>query len=114
MFKYNCGGCLGNATFIWKVGNEIDQTKQIKAITEARKMIPKFEKAAFAKEIRNKYCKITSGGITPVVRRNLVEFLTGQISRYHIFCVLNFLVNAAFSNFGIILRASVTASICLV
>ena len=84
MFKYNCGGYLGNATFIWKVSQDVDLTKQMNAISNSRKMVPTFEKASFAKEMRKKYHKIA--GITPFLRRSLVEFLTGKIPR----CVLNF------------------------
>ena len=79
MMKYNCGGYLGNATFIWKIGAEVDFNQQMNTVLEARKMVPTFEKASFAKEMRTKYNKIA--GITPVVRRNLVEFLTGKIPR---------------------------------
>ena len=42
-------------------------------------MVPQFEKEAMAWEMRQKFSKIT--GITPVVRRSLVEHLTGEIPR---------------------------------
>jgi len=52
--------------FIWKVEDIINQKKQIDVISSVRKMVPSFEKAVVAKNMREKYCKITA--LTPVVR----------------------------------------------
>lgn len=80
MFKYNCGSHLGNAVFIWKIGDKLDLTKQSETLVMTRKLVPTFEKESLAREMRKKYEKIAN--ITPVVRRSLVEFLTGKIPRY--------------------------------
>ena len=79
IFKYNCDGALGNGNFIWKIeeDNTGNQSKQIATITEVQQMVPRLEKAALAREIRKKYFKIS--GMSPVVQRSLVHFLTGQI-----------------------------------
>ena len=42
-------------------------------------MVPQFEKLAIAKEMREKYSKIS--GLTPALRRNLVQYLTGKIPK---------------------------------
>jgi len=42
-------------------------------------MVPQFETAAMAREMRSKYTKIS--GIKPAVRRSLVQYLTGKIPR---------------------------------
>ena len=53
----------------------INQTLQYKTVTETEKMIPKFECRLTAK-IMKKIFYIAA--ITPVIRRNIVEFLTGR------------------------------------
>ena len=50
---------------------------QIATIDKVRSMVPKFECAAIAKDMRSKYSKIA--GVTPAVRRSLVQYLTGKI-----------------------------------
>ena len=54
----------------------INQTLQYKTVTETEKMILKFECRLTAKIMREKYANIAA--ITPVIRRNIVEFLTGR------------------------------------
>ena len=44
MYRYNAGGQNGNITFIWKIGDEIDQTQQHKTVKEVEKMIPIHER----------------------------------------------------------------------
>jgi len=66
-------------TFIWKVGDIINQNLQILTIDKVRKMVPQFETAAMAREMRSKYTKIS--GIKPAVRRSLMQYLTGKIPR---------------------------------
>ena len=44
MYRYNAGGQNGNITFIWKIGDEIDQTQQHKTVKEVEKMIPIYER----------------------------------------------------------------------
>ena len=63
--------------FVWKVpdGN-LDQTLQHRCVSQVQKMIPTFENRTTASIFWKKYVKIM--GITPVVRRSLVEFLTGK------------------------------------
>ena len=64
--------------FVWKVPDgSLDQTRQHRSVNDVQKLIPKFESRATAAIFREKYSKIT--GITPVVRRSLVEFLSGKI-----------------------------------
>ena len=77
MYKYNAGGQNGNITFIWKIGDEIDQTQQHKTVKEVEKMIPIYESRIEAKETREKYSNCAS--LTLVLRRNLVPFLTGKV-----------------------------------
>ena len=77
MYKYNAGGQNGNVTFIWNIGDEIDQTQQHKTVKEIEKMIRIFESRIEAKEMRGKYSNCAS--LTPVLRRNLVQFLTGKV-----------------------------------
>ena len=38
MYKYNAGGQNGNITFIWNIGDEIDQTQQHKTVKEVEKI----------------------------------------------------------------------------
>ena len=72
---------MGNANFIWKIEEnvDVDQSKQMATITDVRKRVPRFEKAGLAKEMRKKYFKISA--MSPVVQRNLVHLLAGQIPR---------------------------------
>ena len=77
MYKYKAGGQNGNITFIWNIGDEIDQTQQHKTVKEIEKMIRIFESRIEAKEMRGKYSNCAS--LTPVLRRNLVQFLTGKV-----------------------------------
>ena len=76
VYKYNCGGNLGNLTFVWKIHDHVDQARQLLTIEEVKKSVPKFETEALARKMREKYCNIS--GVTPVVRRSMVEFLTGK------------------------------------
>ena len=80
LYKYNCGGSYGTLTFVWKLENIIDQKQQIDVVTKVRTIVPKFEKCFLAKQMRTKYSNIT--GMTPALRRNLVQYLTGAIPRY--------------------------------
>lgn len=67
--------------FVWKVPDgPLDQTRQHCCVNEVQKLIPKFESRATAAIFCEKYSKVT--GITPVVRRSLVQFLTGKIPEY--------------------------------
>ena len=78
MFKHNCGGAIGNLVFVWKVPKgPLDQQKQYECISSVRDKLPQFERRASADLFRKKFSKIA--GITPVLRRSLVEFLTGKI-----------------------------------
>lgn len=70
------GGKIGNLTFMWKVSDPIDQTKQCIAVKDVERQIPLFESRLTAKIMRDKYANVS--GISPVVRRSLVEFLTGK------------------------------------
>lgn len=79
IYKFNCGSSIGNLTFAWKVDQEIDQKRQVDCVVEVRKMVPQFEKLVMAKEMREKYSKIS--GLTPALRRNLVQYLTGKIPK---------------------------------
>ena len=80
MYKHYCGSHIGNALFIWKIEDgKLDLTKQCEVLVKTRKLVPSFEKASFAKEMRKKFEKVAN--ITPVVRRSLVEYLTVKIPR---------------------------------
>ena len=76
LYQYNVGGRLGNLVFAWKIPEVINQNLQYKTVTEIEKMIPKFECRVTAKIMREKYANIAA--ITPVIRRNIAEFLTGR------------------------------------
>ena len=54
----------------------INQNLQYKTVTEIQKMILEFECRVTAKIMRETYAKIAA--ITPVIRRNIAEFLTGR------------------------------------
>ena len=75
MYKYNAD--IGNLVFVWKIGSEIDQMLQHKTAKEVEKMIPVFESRLEAKEMREKYSNCAD--MSPVHRRNLVQYLTGKI-----------------------------------
>ena len=75
--KYNVGARIGNVVFVWKVPLTIDQTEQHKTVIKVKETIPQFETRAIEKEIREKYSRST--GISPVLRRSLVQFVTGEI-----------------------------------
>ena len=76
LYQYNVEGILGNLVFPWKIPEVINQNLQYKTVTEIEKMIPKFECRVTAKIMREKYANIAA--ITPVIRRNIAEFLTGR------------------------------------
>ena len=76
VYQYNVGGRLRNLVFAWKIPEVINQNLQFKTVTEIEKTIPKFERRVTAKIMREKYANIAA--ITPVIRRNIAEFLTGR------------------------------------
>ena len=73
LYKYNCGGRIGNLTFAWKLPKIIDQTRQFSTTKPVADMIQKYEQGACAKEFREKYANIRQyANIIPVLRRSLV------------------------------------------
>ena len=109
LYKYNCGGLIGNLTFAWKLPEIIDQTRQFSTTKRVAGMIPKYEQRACAKDFREKYANIAS--ITPVFRRSLVQYLTGKIPEYVyssslflsisvVFCLICFVLFFCFFHFS--------------
>ena len=80
LYKQNVGGNLGKLVFLWKVPQNINQSQQHKTVILVRDMVPQYECRATARELREQFSKIR--GVTPVVRRQFVKFLTGKISQY--------------------------------
>ena len=56
---------------------EIDQASQHKTVRRIEKMVPEYETRAVAREMREKYSR--TSGLSPVICRNLVQYLTGKI-----------------------------------
>ena len=78
VFKYNVGAHIGNITMIWKLpSGELEQTQKHVTLMTAKKQVPVYEKRATGREIKDRYAGITD--LNPVLRRNLVEFVTGKI-----------------------------------
>lgn len=78
LFKYNAGGKIGNISFVWKIPEgEIEQASQHKTVQCIAKVVPEYETRAAAREMRERY--LNRSGLSPVIRRNLVQYLTGKI-----------------------------------
>ena len=77
MHKYNASAKIGNICFIWKVHEETDQVRQHQIVREVEKLLPMFETRLEAKYLREKYENIAT--VSPILRRNIVEFLTGKV-----------------------------------
>ena len=77
MYKYNASAKIGNICFIWKVHEETDQVRQHQIVREIEKLLPMFETRLEAKCLSEKYENIAT--VSPILRRNIVEFLTGKV-----------------------------------
>ena len=77
LYKQNVGENLGNLVFLWKVPQNINQNQQHETVIRVKNMVPQYECRATARELREQFSKVC--GVTIVVRRQLVKFLTGKI-----------------------------------
>ena len=77
MYKYNASAKIRNICFIWKVPEETDQVRQHQTVREVEKLLPMFETRLEAKYLCEKYENIAT--VSPILRRNIVEFLTGKV-----------------------------------
>ena len=87
LYKQNVGGNLGNFVLLWKVTQNINQSQQHETVIRVKDMVPQYECRATARELREQFSKIY--GVTPVVRRQFVKFLTGKIPQY---LLINFIL----------------------
>ena len=77
MYKYNAIAKIGNICFIWKVPEETDQVRQHQTVREVEKLLPMFETRLEAKYLGEKYENTAT--VSSILRRNIVEFLTGKV-----------------------------------
>ena len=77
MYKYNTSAKIGNICFIWKVPEETGQVRQHQTVREVEKLLPMLETRLETKYLSEKY--ENNASVSPILRRNIVEFLTGKV-----------------------------------
>ena len=84
MYQCNAGGRMGSITFIWKLPEGlIDQTKQHQTVMGVSKLVPQFKTRIISRELQERYQ--STAKITPAVKWNFVNYVTGRIQEQEFF-----------------------------